>query len=208
MRFITFGILGVALAASLTACATQRDAYADRDRPQAGVADAKQLSGRVSRVDEPQQVIVLDNGKMYRVSPNMVYVNGQPVALSTVQPGSTVTIVSGTPVYYVNGQYVTTPPTGFAPPGAPAGTVVAPAPGTVVAAPSAVAAAPGTTVVTTPGTPIRLHGQVVDVDRREIKVRTQSGDAFEVKMPAGTAGIRKGDPVTLDIGGAPAASPR
>jgi hypothetical protein len=67
-------------------------------------------------------------------------------------------------------------------------------------------------VVTTPptGTPARLYGRVVDVDRKEIKIRTQEGHAFEVPMPAGTAGIRKGDAVTLDmtLGGPPAASPR
>jgi hypothetical protein len=219
MRFTTFGILSMALAASLMACATPRGAYLNKDEPENRLMSSQmtgassQTSGYVARVDEPQQVIVLDNGQMYRVAgPEAVYVDGRPVALSTVRPGSNVTIVSGTPVYYVNGQYVTTPPTGFAPPGAPGGVVATPAPGAVAAAPGTVVAAPGTTVVTTApaGSPIRLYGRVVDVDRKEIKIRTQDGHAFEVPMPAGTSGIKKGDAVTVDMtfGGAPAASPR
>ena len=79
----------------------------------------------------------------------------------------------------------------------------APAPGTVVAAPGTVAATPPA------GSAVRIYGRVVDVDRNEIKIRTQDGHAFEVRMPAGTV-VRKGDPVTVDMtfGGAPAASPR
>ena len=178
MRSVTRAMVIAALAAGLAACATPRGAYLDKDEPENRLLSS-QMSGRVTRVDQPQQVVVLDNGQMYRVAgPDAVYVDGRPAALSSVQPGSTVTIVSGTPVVYQNGQYVTT----------------APAPGTVVAA---------------PGSAVRIYGRVVDVDRNEIKIRTQDGHAFEVRMPAGTV-VRKGDPVTVDMtfGGTPAASPR
>jgi hypothetical protein len=193
MRSVTTAIVGVALAASLAACATPQGAYLNKDEPENRLLSS-QMSGTVTRVDQPQQVIVLDNGQMYRVGDNAVYLNGQPVALSTVQPGSTVKIRSGTPVYYQNGQYIVATP----------GVVTTPAPGTVVAAPGTVVAAPGTVVTT----PARIYGRVVDVDRNEIKVRTQDGRAFEMRVPAGTV-IRKGDPVMIELGaGAPAASPR
>jgi len=187
MRSVTRAMVIAALAAGLAACATPRGAYLDKDEPENRLLSS-QMSGTVTRVDQPQQVVVLDNGQMYRVAgPDAVYVDGRPAALSSVQPGSTVTIVSGTPVVYQNGQYVTT----------------APAPGTVVAAPGTVAATP------LAGSAVRIYGRVVDVDRNEIKIRTQDGHAFEVRMPAGTV-VRKGDPVTVDMtfGGAPAASPR
>jgi hypothetical protein len=187
MRSVTSAIVGVALAAGLAACATPQGAYLNKDEPENRLLSSQMgWTGRVARVDQPQQVIVLDNGQMYRVGDNTVYVNGQPMALTSVPPGSTVTIRSGTPVYYQNGQYV------------------AVAPGTVVAAPGTVSAAPGTVVTT----PARVYGRVVDVDGNEIKVRTPDGHAFEMRVPAGTV-IRKGDPVMIEMGaGAPAASPR
>lgn len=173
MRSVTRAMVIAALAAGLASCATPRGAYLDKDEPENRLLSS-QMSGTVTRVDQPQQVVVLDNGQMYRVAgPDAVYVDGRPAALGSVQPGSTVTIVSGTPVVYQNGQYVTTAAT------PPAGSAV------------------------------RIYGRVVDVDRNEIKIRTQDGHAFEVRMPAGTV-VRKGDPVTVDMafGGAPAASPR
>jgi len=173
-------------------------------------------SGVVARVDAPQQVIVLDNGQMYRVySSDAVYVDGRPVAYRTLRPGSRVTIVNGTPVMYQNGQYVvvqpspgavapggvlTSPPTAVVTP-APPTTVVTPAPGTTVAA------APPTSVVTVPGV-LRLSGRGVDVDRREIRVKLDNGESVEFTPPAGMV-FRKGDPVTLDMTiGSPSALPR
>ena len=52
--------------------------------------------GDVTRVDTGQRVIVLSNGQMYQVpADSMVYVNGQPVAWTTVQPGSHVMLTQG-----------------------------------------------------------------------------------------------------------------
>jgi hypothetical protein len=188
MRSVTTTVVIAMLAVGLAACATPQGAYLDKDEPENRLLSS-QMNGTVARVDPPQQVVVLDNGQMYRVSgPDAVYVGGRPVALSAIQPGSTVTIISGTPVYYQNGQYVTMAPT--------TGAVVA-TPGTVVTVPPAA------------GT-VRIYGRVVDVDRNEIKIRTQDGHSLEVRMPTAGTAIRKGDPVTLDMtfGAAPSASPR
>lgn len=44
-----------------------------------------------------------------------------------------------------------------------------------------------------------LYGRVTDVDRGEIKIRTDS-DSFEVKVPSELAAqVRKGDTVRLDL---------
>jgi len=157
-------------------------------------------NGTVTRVDDTQQVIVLENGQMYRVAGgNAVYVDGRPVAFSTVRPGSRVTIVNGTPVVYQNGQYVVVqqPTSGAV---APGGVLTSPPATVVTAPPGSVAVAPGT---------LRMNGRVTDVDRKEIRVKLDNGESFEFKPPAGMV-FRKGDPVTIDmsVGGAPSALPR
>jgi hypothetical protein len=204
-RSAWYGLVVVSVAlGAVSGCAWRSGTGYSEEMPSQRMT-GMETNAKVTRVDQPQQVIVLDNGQMYRVSgPNAVYVDGRPVALDTVQPGSTVTIVSGTPVYYQNGQYVTTAPSGAV---APSGVLT---PSTVVPAPGPVVVAPGTAVATAPaGSMVRIYGRVVDVDRDEIKIRTQDGRAFEVRMPAGTV-VHKGDPVTVDMtfGAAPSASPR
>ena len=63
--------------------------------------------GVVTRVDAPQRVIVLSDGRMYQVPANsMVYVNGQPVAYTAVQPGSHVVLQNGQLVELRDGRYV------------------------------------------------------------------------------------------------------
>jgi hypothetical protein len=222
------------LAAGASGCATTDSVVYDRDVPEQRLASM--ADGVVMRVDEPNRIVILDNGRMYRVAGDRaILVNGQPVVLGTVRPGQRVTIVSGTPVIYQDGQYVTTStpppatatvrtpgPTAAPPPGAvvpapPAGTVVAaPPPGTVVTAP------PGGTVVTAPpgaviavpgagGSTIRMHGRVADVEGDgNVKVRLSDGSAFEFRPPAGTA-VRKDDAVMIDMtfgAAAPSALPR
>lgn len=152
--------------------------------------------GDVVRVDPTQRVIMLSNGQMYQVpADSLVYVNGQPVGWTTVQPGTRVAIPQGQLVELRDGRYMVVQS-----PGA----VVTPAPGTVVT--------PGT-VVATPGVRQTLYGRVTDVDRNEIRVRT-ADRSFEIKMadPKG-AGIRKGDTVQIDMtfsptAAAPSALPR
>src|SRR5262245_37219683 len=118
MRSFKLGIVGLVVAAGVAGCATTEPSYEPTGampvtRPSTSRSAA--VEGTVARVDQPQQVIVLDNGQMYRVAGNQtVLVDGQPVLISSLQPGTRVSVV-GTPVVYQNGQYVTVP----------AGTVVA-----------------------------------------------------------------------------------
>jgi hypothetical protein len=132
--------------------------------------------GDVVRVDPTQRVIVLSNGRMYQVpADSVVYVNGQPVGWTTVQPGSRVIVPQGQLVELRDGRYmvVQTP-----------GTVVTPVQGAVVA---------------TPGYRQTIYGRVTDVDRNEIRVKT-ADESFEIKMrDAKSAGIRKGDNVQIDM---------
>jgi hypothetical protein len=145
--------------------------------------------GDVIRVDPTQRVIVLSNGQMYQVpADSVVYVNGQPVAWSTVRPGTRVMVPTGAQLVELrNGQYV----------------LVQQAPGAVVAAPG--------TIVTTPAVRQTLHGRVTDVGRNDIEVKTGT-ETFEIKMPnAKSAGIRSGDNVQIDMTftpGSPSALPR
>jgi hypothetical protein len=192
-RSTVFGVTtvaAIAVAAGLAGCATSPSAYRNRDEPinrTTGVGQeyrgsedrGSEYRGTVVRVDEPQRVVVLDDGRMYRVSDEQaVVVNGQPVLLGRIQPGTPVTIVSGTPVVAQNGQYV------------------AVAPGS-----TAVAAAPAG------GSLVRMYGHVTDIERNgNVKVRLPDGNALEFRAPAGTV-TRKGDPVTIDLTfGAPAPS--
>jgi hypothetical protein len=190
-----FAVVGLALAASVSAgCAMSPSAYRDRDEPINRTTGAgEEYRGTVVRVDEPQQVVVLDNGQTYRVSGNQaIIVNGQPMVLGRVQPGTPVTIVAGTPVVYQNGQYVAVP-SSTAVVAAPVGTVVGAPAGTVIASPS--------------GSVVRMYGRVTDIERNgNVKVRLPDGNAFEFRPPAGTV-LRKGDSVAIDMTfGAPAPS--
>jgi hypothetical protein len=197
-----FTVAGLVLALGAAGCAaTSPSAYRDRDEPiNRTTGTGQEYYGTVTRVDEPQRVVVLDNGQMYRVSGDRsVFVNGQPVVLGRLQPGTPVTITSGTPVVYQNGQYVTVAPGSVVT--APAGTVVTAPPGTVVTAP------PGTVVAAPTGSTLRMVGRVADVENSgNVKVRLPDGRALEFPAPVGTV-VRKGDPVTIDMTfGAPAPS--
>src|SRR5437762_3989703 len=66
-------------------------------------AQTGEIIGRIERIEPDQQLIVLANGQMYRVTPNTVlYVNNQPVALNTLRPGQNVVIRTGEPVALSN----------------------------------------------------------------------------------------------------------
>jgi hypothetical protein len=191
VRSVVLGAVAVVVAASVAGCAaTSPSAYRNRDEPinrTTGVG--QEYRGTVARVDEPQQVVVLDNGQMYRVSGDrVVYVNGQPVLLDQVRPGTPVTIVSGTPVVYQNGRYVTVPPGS-----------------------STVVTAPAGSVVTAPSSVVRMYGRVTDLDRNgQVKVRLADGDSFQFRPPPGTV-LREGDTVAIDMtfgAATPSALPR
>ena len=157
--------------------------------------------GTVTRYDAASGVIVLDDGRMFRVGPTTrVLVNDNPVEVRSIAPGSVVVIHSGEPVMLRNGQYVVAAPsTAVVPAPAPAPTVVVTQPSTVVAV---------------PGVRHTLYGQVTDVDKNgEITVKTGKGEIDFRVSPDAARTIKKGDTVTLDVtiappGTSPAASPR
>ena len=228
LGLLMVGVMGL----GASGCAnTERSVLYDRDEPEQRLAGM--VDGMVARVDESQQVIVLDNGQMYRVTGDRaVIVNGQPVVLRAVQPGTRVTIVSGTPVVYQDGRYVVA---GSVPPATstvstagqvvaapPAGAVVTspPTPPVVIAPPTPVVTAPPAAVVTAPPPAVtspvpagamRMYGRVTDVERNgNVKIRLPDGNAFEFRPPAGTI-VRKGDAVAIDMffgSATPSALPR
>lgn len=161
----------------------------------ATLASAQSMeTGTVVRIDPQSKVVILDDGRMYRVTPDTVLVvDNQRAAITALSPGQRVVIQSGEVVALQNGQYVAVR--------APA--VVAPAPAVVAQAPAA-------------AVPIGLkqtfYGTVTDVDKNgEVKIKTQR-DSFEIKVgPEALRQIKKGDSVTLDLTiappGTPAASP-
>lgn len=74
--------------------------------------------GVVTRVDAPQRVIVMSDGRMYQVpAESMVYVNGQPVGYATVQPGTRVVLNNGQLVEVRDGRYAVVQPPVAAVPG-------------------------------------------------------------------------------------------
>jgi hypothetical protein len=163
----------------------------------ASLASAQSMdTGTVVRIDPQSQVVILDDGRMYRVTPNTVLlVDNQRAQFTTLAPGQRVMIQAGEVVALQNGQYVTLR--------APA--VVTPAPAVVAQAP-----APATAVPV--GLKQTFHGTVTDVDKNgEVKIKTQQ-DSFEIKVgPEALRQVKKGDAVTLDLTiappGTPAASP-
>ena len=170
----------------------------------AALASAQSMeTGTVVRIDPTSRVIMLDDGRMYRVTPQTVLlVDNQRAQLTTLAPGQRVVIQSGEVVALQNGQYVTVQPS----------TVVTPAPSTTVVtpAPPVVAQAPATAVPM--GLKQTFYGIVTDVDKNgDVKIKTQN-DSFEVRVgPESLRQVKKGDAVTLDLTiappGTPAASP-
>ena len=165
-------------------------------------------SGTVVRIDPQSNVIMLDNGRFYRVTPNTVFlVDNRPVAFGTLRTGEHVVIQSGEPVVYREGRWMAVQQ------GAPV--VVSPAPGqasppTVTAPPPVVSQAPGTTVVVPAPGPVvaaapsgvrqTIYGTVEDVDRDgKVKIKTER-DSFETRVaPGAVRQIRKGDNVVIDL---------
>lgn len=68
-------------------------------------------TGTVARIDAPAHVIVLDDGRMYRLQPEtVVLVDDQPTALEQLRPGQVVVIRAAEAVAFQNGQYVVAAP--------------------------------------------------------------------------------------------------
>jgi hypothetical protein len=129
---------------------------------QVPVAGAEDITGVVVRTDAPAHVIILEEGRMYRVTGgDVVLVNGQPVTLDTLRPGTRVVIRGAEPVTLRDGTYV----------------VIA-EPGSTVADPAAL---PRATLVTAPpvtGQPI-VRGTVSRVDEARGVVVLEDGRAVQ-----------------------------
>jgi uncharacterized protein (DUF2147 family) len=161
------------------------------------VASAQMQTGTVVRIDPQSKVVLLDDGRMYRVTPNTVLVvENQPTPFTALMPGQRVMIQSGEVVMLRDGQYVAVAQAPMAPVQTPAVITQAPAPATAVPV----------------GVRQTIVGTVAEVDRKgEVKIKT-ANDSFEVKMPSETTRqIRKGDNVIVDLTitppSAPSASP-
>jgi len=71
------------------------------------VAAQQIVTGTVVRIDQPANVVMLDNGQMYRATPQTVFlVNDRPATFTTIQPGTRIVFHSAQPVAFRNGQYV------------------------------------------------------------------------------------------------------
>ena len=158
-------------------------------------------SGTVVRVDPQSSVVVLDDGRMYRVTPNTVFmVDNRPAAFTVLRAGDRVAIQSGEPVVFRDGRYFAV----MAP------VVAAPAPGTVIA--QAPPPPPAPTQMAVPiGVRQTIYGTITDVDRDgKIKIKTDR-DSFEARVaPEALRQIKKGDNVVIDLTISPpgAAAPR
>ena len=104
-------IVSVGAMAALTGCASvepeSNRVYGSSPSNTVGTPRAATHQGTVTRVDAPQRVIVMSDGRMYQVpADSTVYVNGQPVAYTAVQPGTPVVLNNAQLVELRDGRYV------------------------------------------------------------------------------------------------------
>lgn len=166
-------------------------------------------SGTIVRIDPQSSVVMLEDGRMYRVTPSTVFtVDNRPAAFTMLRAGDRVVIQSGEPVVYRNGQYVVVTP------GAAVVTQAPPPPAqppVIVQAPPP-PPAPGPARVAVPvGVRQTIYGTITDVDRDgKVKIKTDR-DSFEARVsPEALRQIKKGDNVVIELTISPpgAASPR
>jgi hypothetical protein len=93
-RFVTFAVVLGLLLMTVTAV-------------QAG----GEYKGKVTRLDSGAKVVIMEDGKMFRVVPDTVFiVEEKPVQFETLQPGASVVIRSGEPVEFREGKYIVITP--------------------------------------------------------------------------------------------------
>ena len=67
--------------------------------------------GKIVKLDSAAKVVILEDGTMYRVGPQTVFiVEEKPVKYEMLQPGATVIIRSGEAVQLKDGQYIVITP--------------------------------------------------------------------------------------------------
>ena len=102
-------IVSLAAMAAVGGCASTDENRLYGSSPSNTVSQprAATYQGTVTRVDAPQRVIVMSDGRMYQVpADSTVYVNGQPVAYTAVQPGTPVVLNNAQLVELRDGRYV------------------------------------------------------------------------------------------------------
>jgi hypothetical protein len=73
--------------------------------------DAGEGKGKVMKLDSEANVIVLDDGTMYRMVPDtVILVEEKPVKFDTLKPGAAVVIRSGELVQLKDGSYIVVSP--------------------------------------------------------------------------------------------------
>jgi hypothetical protein len=154
-------------------------------------------SGSVLRVDHGSGVVMLEDGRMYRVTSRTVFLVGdRPTGLTELRRGHRVVIEEGEPVIFREGRYIALPPA------SPGVTVQEPPPSALPTA--AVTGGRGKIYET-------IYGIVTDVDRSgKITIKTDRG-SFEARVaPETPREIHEGDTVVIDLTISPpgAASPR
>jgi len=145
--------------------------------------------GTVTRIDQPAQVVIFNDGRMYRVMPNTVLLaDNRPVMYTTLQPGSYVVVRSGEPVIYRDGQYVLVS----------SGAMTPAYPSAVYASPAYTSPAYTTTVttVTTPGLLASASGVVAAYDPRTNIVTLTDGRM--VQLTSKSAILVSGHPTIPD----------
>src|SRR5438552_7685744 len=162
-------------------------------------------SGTVIRVDHPSNVVMLEDGRMYRLTSRTVFLVGdRPTSLRELRLGQRVVIEEGEPVIFREGRYIALPP----PAASPAVITLAPPP-----LDPPITAKEATEVPASAREEIyeTIYGTVTNVDRSgTITVTTERG-SFQARVaPETPREIRKGDTVVIDLTISPlgAASPR
>lgn len=75
------------------------------------MAVAGEGKGKVMKLDSAANVIVFEDGTMYRVVPDtVILVEERPVKFETLQPGASVVVRSGEAVQLKEGQYIIVTP--------------------------------------------------------------------------------------------------
>jgi len=96
---MTVRSMAMAFVLTLTAATA---AMAQSDVPGPGMQD-----GIVAQVDTAAGVVKLQDGRMYREEPGTEFVSkGYPTPLSSLRPGTYITISNAQPVIYRDGHYV------------------------------------------------------------------------------------------------------
>ena len=115
-------------------------------------------TGTIVRIDPQSSVVMLDDGRMYRVTPSTVLlIDDRPAAFAALRPGERVVIQSAEPVVYREGRYVTVQS-------------VPPRPAVVTQAPPPPVVVPAPPVVATPaGVRQTLYGTIDDVHRSRLR---------------------------------------